>query len=157
MILLQNNLIEISENFSLGRAGSREKTPKNGRKMEAAIRRPYPVAGFSRLWSVLAEAGRRPPSDMITVLLLPPCYHFPDFSHRKRQLSHRFLAEIHGIEGQNHWPGYKPSRRIWREVSYFYLKASTAFNLLAKNECNKNNNMQHFVQNPSNFCYQYTS
>jgi len=35
------------------------------------------VAGFLRLWLVLAGIGRIPPPDMITVLLLPISYHFP--------------------------------------------------------------------------------
>jgi hypothetical protein len=31
----------------------------------------------------LAATGKIPPPDMITVLLLPPSYHFPEFSGRK--------------------------------------------------------------------------
>jgi len=61
---------------------SKCKTLVNGRKVEVIIRWSYPVAGFLWLPSVLAGTGRILPSDMITLLLLPLSYYFPEFSRR---------------------------------------------------------------------------
>jgi hypothetical protein len=63
------------------------------------------VAGFSLFQSELTINMRILPPDMITVLLLPPSYHFMEFSRRKRRLSREFLPEIHIIGDRNHCPG----------------------------------------------------
>ncbi len=56
--------------------------------------------------AVLDGTRRISPPDIIIVLLFPPSYHFPEFSHRKQRLSRRFLPEIQGIRGENHCPGF---------------------------------------------------
>jgi hypothetical protein len=79
------------------RAGSVEKTPENGRKMEAVTQRSYPMAEFLRLWLVMAGTERIPPPDMITVLLLLPSYcHFPEFSCRKSMESVTGIIVLRG-------------------------------------------------------------
>jgi hypothetical protein len=42
----------------------------------------------------LARTEKIPPPDMITVLLLPPPYHFPGFSRRSRPLSFIWVSSF---------------------------------------------------------------
>jgi hypothetical protein len=51
------------------------------------------VAGFLRLWLFLTGTERIQPLDMIIVLLLPPSYHFPEFSCQIRPVRFHLGAE----------------------------------------------------------------
>jgi hypothetical protein len=74
-------------------AGTRRKvavfggnTPENGRKVEAGIRWSYLAVGFSRLWLISTGTCGIPQAELIIVFLLPPSYHFPEFSLRNRSV-----------------------------------------------------------------------
>jgi hypothetical protein len=68
-----------------------------------------PMSGsYDRIFSVPVRTDRsrqiRSP-DTVTVFLLPPSYHFPESSDRKRRHSCRFPPEIHGTGCRNGRPG----------------------------------------------------